>query len=112
MADLACLHQFVEHRERLGDRRLVRVAAWRRRADARRVGAPLHGPLREMDLVEVDIVGLQPLQRFVDRVENVGAHQPRRAGRRETTVLGVRPTTLVARMTLSRFLRAFIQLPI
>ena len=78
MADLACLHQFVEHRERLGDRRLVRVAARRRRADPRRVRAPWHDPLREMDLVEVDIVGLQPLQRFVDRVENVGAHQLRR----------------------------------
>ena len=34
-------------------------------------------PVREMNLVEVDTVGLQPLERLVDGIEDVGANELR-----------------------------------
>ena len=64
-----------------------------------------------MELVEVDIIRLQPLQALVDgfmiclRVARVGLLSSR------NQVLPPRPQTFDARMILSRFPRALNQLP-
>ena len=83
MADLAGLHQVLEHGKRLGDRRFVRrsadgIGTRRYGADARRIGAPGNVPFRPVDLIEVEIVGAELGQRFVDGVKDIGAHQLRR----------------------------------
>lgn len=46
--------------------------------EARRVRAPCHRSVGEMDLVEVDIVGLQPLQALVDGFLDLPAIDPSR----------------------------------
>lgn len=86
MPDLAGLHQFVERGERLGDRRFVVGALRRPSADARRARSPRHQPVGKVDLVEIDIVGAEPVQRLVDRVEDIRAHEPRRPAAAEPVV--------------------------
>ena len=103
MADFAGLDQFGQRRQRLFDRHAVMLRLVLVGADAETVGDAV-GPV---DLVEVDVVGLQPRQAGLDRREEVGAIQPRlaiahpaeAAGRRTDDLAGEdHPVALAARL--------------
>ena len=100
MADLARLHEVAEDVEGLLDR--VRRARLRRGGRCG-VRAPGHRPVGPMELVEVDIVGLQAPEALVDRLLDLRAGQfARRAVVPEPGHARSGRSTLVARITLSR----------
>ena len=110
MADLSGLHEVVDDR-RASPRSGVRIGVLVR---GRSVGLEPQGigAVGPMDLVEVDIVGLQPLQALVRPPPRSARGRARLGSRRRgTRCLSERPTTLEARITLSRLPRALNQEP-
>src|SRR5262245_35935621 len=70
-----------------------------------------HWPVRPVELVKVDVVGLQTLQARLDRLHDLARACRVAVSFLRTQTILPRPTTLVAITTLSRAFRAASQVP-